>query len=108
MSKAFELILNVILKIGMTLYTVTALAISIFTTVSEIVLQATVELLNTLSEFGGDSFNFQIDEGYQWLALANAWVPIQETWALFVFAVPFMLVIVVFRFVKQFIPTLSN
>lgn len=108
MNKAFEVMLNVILKIGMMLYTAISVLIVIFTVVSAKVLEVTVGVINKLSEFGGDSFDFSIDGDFTYLKVANAWLPIQETWALLVFAVPYMIVIVIFRFVKQFIPTLSN
>jgi len=110
MEKFFAKLLSVasrLMGIGAALW---AVFVALFDIASEAISRATAWALENFQEIPAfpDVATFQMSEAMGILSIANNFFPVAETWALLVFTVPYMFVIVIFRFIKQFIPTASN
>jgi len=80
--------------------------------VTDIVLQAvqrvTTYAVDAVVLLSGANLETTMTEYAGVVGLANHFFPLSEMWALMLFTVPYMLAVVTLRFVKQFIPTVSN
>lgn len=74
----------------------------------DLVLDLTVWALAQTAVVEVPDFKFQLADYENLLGLANHFFPVAEAWTMLVVAVPFMLFIVILRFVKQFIPMIAN
>jgi Na+/phosphate symporter len=74
----------------------------------DLVIEITYWAFNEISAITAPDWDFNISDYQSSLALANHFFPLAEAWAMLVVTVPFMLFIVILRFVKSWIPTIAN
>lgn len=74
----------------------------------DLVTELTTWAFGEIASFQSPDLEFGITDAQNILALANHFFPLAELWALLVVSVPFMLFIVILRFIKSWIPTIAN
>lgn len=70
--------------------------------------ELTIWMQAQIADLASPDFQFQVQEFQGVLGLANHFFPLGEAWAMMLATIPYYAFFVAFRFLKQFIPTLSN
>lgn len=108
MASFFDLVLRILIRLTVTVYSVISFAMLLFEQLAQRVSGLTAYFISQVSQITGANLSFDLSPALDLLANVNALVPLEEVWAVFVFSVPVFIAVVIFRFVKQFIPTMSN
>ena len=108
MSKFFEKLIGWIIQAGTILAGIGLVIIAAVEWLVQLVMDLTFWAASEIAAMQGPNFEFNLADHADTLALVNHFFPLAEFWAMLLLTVPYMLFIVALRFVKQFIPTMSN
>lgn len=65
-------------------------------------------MLQELSELSAPDWHFSISDHADTLSLVNTFFPLAESFALLLAGIPFIVFIVILRFIKSWIPKINN
>jgi len=118
MRKYYEYLLNWVVQMGFVLGAIWTVTVAFLEWAAQMVLDMTVWALDNFAELedlsamgpggSGALFQTQLSDFENALSTANVFFPIAEAWAMFIFMITYMTIVVILRFIKQFIPTASN
>ena len=64
--------------------------------------------LTEMANLEAPSFEFNVTDYQNTLALANHFLPVSEAWSFLVATIPYLLFVIILRFVKSWIPGISG
>lgn len=108
MRQFLEGLINLLMKVALWLSGLIAVIVAFFQWFTDLIVDLTTWAFTEIGQFSAPNFEFSLSDHSSVLALANHFLPVAEMWAFVVVSVPYFLFLVILRFVKQWIPTLSN
>jgi len=110
MGEAFAFIIRLHNKLVKVVVAMVVLAVTFIDAILTVLLQLTEWAADQIASAVGPEFVLTLSDAGGVLSLANHFFPVAEMWAMIVITLPlpYLFFILGLRFVKQFIPTISN
>lgn len=90
------------------IYSMSIVVLGFGLTLANLITTGTVEIANKIASIVFPTLDFSLSAWTTYLPLINTFIPLYEMWSITVFTATFWGIVLTIRWIKSFIPALSN